>query len=104
LSDMMNIVDIDGSGNIDFAEFCALMQSRTEATDFDEELAAVFRSIDTDRDGVISLSDLREIAKQMQWGNDRPPTDDDLAEMLSFAKDAVDLAVFREVILQTRAM
>ena len=104
IRDMVERVDLDKNGTIDFGEFCVLMQAKTEGMDVDQEIASVFRVFDNDGDGFIGLEDLSKVAKQVQWGVDRTPGNEDLLAMISLFEEraAVDFAAFRKIILQTR--
>ena len=55
LQDMINEVDADGNGTIDF-EFCTLMARKMKDTD-SEELKEAFRVFDKDGNGFISVPD-----------------------------------------------
>ncbi|KAJ0238974.1 EF-hand domain-containing protein [Hirschfeldia incana] len=61
LQDMINEVDPDGNGTIDFPEFLNLMARKTKETrdSEEEELREAFRVFDKDQDGFISAADLR---------------------------------------------
>jgi calmodulin len=104
IREMIERVDLDKNGTIDFGEFCALMQAKTEGIDFDTEISNVFRIFDHDGDGFIGVEDLARVSEQVQWGADRPPSREDLLEMLNLFEDrtSVDFAAFRKIILQTR--
>ncbi|XP_063729557.1 uncharacterized protein LOC134857118 isoform X2 [Symsagittifera roscoffensis] len=59
--DLMHEVDIDGSGTIDFDEFLYMMAKKMRDTDSEEELRSAFRVFDRDKDGCISVTELRNI-------------------------------------------
>ncbi|KAE9621662.1 putative EF-hand domain pair protein [Lupinus albus] len=61
LQDMINEVDADGSGTIDFPEFLNLMAKKMKDTDSEEELKEAFRAFDKDQNGFISAAELRQI-------------------------------------------
>lgn len=46
LQDMINEVDVDGNGTIDFPEFLSLMARKMRDTDTEEELIDAFRVFD----------------------------------------------------------
>ena len=61
VSKMMEDADDDGSGTIDFFEFCNLMAKRIKETEQDEELIEVFNLFDKNDDQTIDWRDLREV-------------------------------------------
>ncbi|KAF1898302.1 hypothetical protein Lal_00033068 [Lupinus albus] len=61
LKDIINEVDADGSGTIDFPEFLNLMAKKMKDTDSEEELKEAFRAFDKDQNGFISAAELRQI-------------------------------------------
>ncbi|CAO2182571.1 unnamed protein product [Urochloa humidicola] len=61
LQDMINEVDADGNGTIDFPEFLGLMASRMRDSDSEEELREAFRVFDKDQNGFISAAELRYV-------------------------------------------
>lgn len=61
LQDMINEVDADGSGTIDFNEFLNLMARKMKDNDTEEELKEAFRVFDKDQNGFISAAELRHV-------------------------------------------
>ena len=61
LQDMINEVDQDGSGSIDFPEFLTLMSRKMHDTDTEEEIKEAFRVFDKDGNGFISAAELRHV-------------------------------------------
>ena len=61
LQDMINEVDVDGSGDMEFPEFCVMMVKKMQETDTENEVREAYRVFDKDRDGFISASELRMI-------------------------------------------
>ena len=61
IQDMINEVDADGTGTIDFPEFMALMGQRIKDTDAEEELIDSFKVFDRDSNGLITSAELRYV-------------------------------------------
>ncbi|OWF37728.1 calmodulin-A-like isoform X2 [Mizuhopecten yessoensis] len=61
LKDMVNEVDTDGNGTIDFPEFLAMMVNQLQGASNDEELREAFRVFDKDGNGLISAAELRHV-------------------------------------------
>ncbi|XP_012853869.1 PREDICTED: calmodulin-2/4-like [Erythranthe guttata] len=60
LRDMINEVDSDGNGTIDFDEFLNLMTAKEKKIDADNELKEAFKVFDKDQNGYISANELRQ--------------------------------------------
>ncbi|PSS01713.1 Calmodulin-3 like [Actinidia chinensis var. chinensis] len=59
LQDMMNEVDADGNGTVDFPEFLNFMvRKMDDTTDPEDELKEAFRVFDMDQNGFISAAEL----------------------------------------------
>jgi len=54
LKDIINEVDLDGNGEIDFEEFLHLMCRKLKDTDVEEEMAEAFKVVDANGNGKIS--------------------------------------------------
>ncbi|OMO55375.1 Calcium-binding EF-hand [Corchorus capsularis] len=61
LRNMINEVDIDGNGTIEFGEFLNLMARKLKEAEAEEELKEAFRVFDKDQDGYISPNELRQV-------------------------------------------
>ena len=61
LQDMINEVDADGNGTIDFPEFLTMMARRVGDTDSEEEIKEAFKVFDKDGKGFISAAELRHV-------------------------------------------
>jgi len=65
LADMINEVDCDGGGLIDFPEFLTFMARRMRDVDCEEELVEAFRVFDHGNDGLVSAAELRYVMSNM---------------------------------------
>eukprot|EP00744_Colponema_vietnamica_P020582 GILI01029273.1.p1 GENE.GILI01029273.1~~GILI01029273.1.p1 ORF type:complete len:150 (-),score=25.81 GILI01029273.1:81-530(-) len=82
IKQLIETVDLDKNGTIEFEEFCTMMADRQKRIDPEEELHSIFKVIDKNADGFISMEDLKETIKAINWGNDAPPTTRDMQQML----------------------
>ncbi|CAH9095491.1 unnamed protein product [Cuscuta epithymum] len=58
LQDMIDEVDTNGNGTIEFSEFINLMAKKIKETDEDEEIKEAFKVFDKDQNGYISASEV----------------------------------------------
>ncbi|KAI4299321.1 hypothetical protein L6164_032790 [Bauhinia variegata] len=65
IDQMIAEVDKDGSGGIEFNEFVHMMTTKIGERDSKQELKKAFRIIDQDRNGKISVSDIKSIAREL---------------------------------------
>ena len=61
LQDLINEVDIDGDGAIDFNEFLTLMVGKSKEVNLEKELIGAFRVFDRDENGYIILGELKNV-------------------------------------------
>jgi len=61
LQDMINEVDADGNGTIDFPEFLTMMAHKARDTDTEEENREAFKVYDRNGDGFISHAELAHV-------------------------------------------
>ena len=78
LADMINEVDADGNGTIDFPEFLTMMARKMKDTDSEEEILEAFKVFDEDGNGFISATELRHIMTNLG----EKLTDEEVDEMV----------------------
>ena len=65
LQDMIAEVDDDGSGEIEFDEFCEMMARKMNECDADEELKQAFDMFDTDGNGFVTKDELKIVMEKL---------------------------------------
>ena len=61
LNQMVNEIDVDGNGVIDFSEFLNLMSKMFAITSNDDDLAEAFKVFDRDANGHIQGNELKQV-------------------------------------------
>uniref|UniRef100_A0A2I3TMC8 EF-hand domain-containing protein n=1 Tax=Pan troglodytes TaxID=9598 RepID=A0A2I3TMC8_PANTR len=79
LQDMINEVDADGNGTVDFPEFLTMMARKMKDTDSEEEIRDAFCVFDKDGNGYISATELHHVTTNL--GENL--TDDELVQMMT---------------------
>jgi Ca2+-binding EF-hand superfamily protein len=62
---MINEVDVDGNGTVEFAEFVILMTNKVKEMTKDEEIYEAFRVLDKDKDDSISVHELKYFMRKV---------------------------------------
>lgn len=94
-------VDIEETGRIDLGQFVQILAPKIRDRDPDEEIAKAFRLFDYDNRGIISLKNMRHVARELG----ETLSDDELQAMIDeFDRDqdgAIDEREFLYIMKQT---
>lgn len=88
LRDLVNEIDINGDGEIDFEEFVTLMARQVTEHDAEDELREAFKIFDSNEDGFISALELKTVMTNLG----EKLTDEEIDDMIreaDFDKDGV---------------
>lgn len=81
LQGLIQAVDTDNSGTVDFPEFLSVVAKRGKACDSEEEIREAFRVFDKDGNGYISVAELRHVMTNLG----EKLTDEEVDEMIKEA-------------------
>lgn len=62
---MVNEVDVDGNGTVEFAEFVILMTNKVNEIDKSKEVKEAFDILDKEKDGSISVKELKYFMRKV---------------------------------------
>ena len=62
---MINEVDVDGSGSVEFAEFVILMTNKVREMTKQDEIREAFNVLDKDKDGKLSAKELKYFMRKV---------------------------------------
>ncbi|XP_041016591.1 calmodulin-like protein 11 [Juglans microcarpa x Juglans regia] len=95
LQTMINEVDVDGNGTIEFGEFLNLMARKMKENEAEGELKEAFKVFDQDQDGYISPNELRHVMINLE----ERLTDEEVDQMIRDADlDGDGLINFEEFV------
>lgn len=86
LTDMINEIDEDGDGTVDFKEFLKMMMKKANSKDPYDELKEAFKVFDKDQNGFISEAELKQVMLQLG----ETLSDEELQEMIKEADEDGD--------------
>jgi len=79
LQKIESTIDTEGTGYIQFDEFCEIIRKKMQGDEDERELREMFRSLDKEKRGEVNTNELRWILKQL--GDDL--TENDIDDMIA---------------------
>merc|ERR1711910_263167 len=93
-------VDIDGNGTIEFEEFLSMMKKKAGEVDEEADLREAFKIFDRDKDGYISMKELKKVASMLGTMLSKEELDEFMAEADSDGNGKLDYDEFVKMLLE----
>eukprot|EP00091_Calanus_sinicus_P011139 TRINITY_DN2533_c0_g1_i1.p2 TRINITY_DN2533_c0_g1~~TRINITY_DN2533_c0_g1_i1.p2 ORF type:complete len:165 (-),score=62.98 TRINITY_DN2533_c0_g1_i1:78-572(-) len=93
-------VDIDGNGTIEFEEFLNMMKKKASENDEEADLKEAFKIFDRDKDGFISMKELKKVASMLGTMLTKEELDEFMAEADADGNGKLDYDEFVKTLLQ----
>merc|ERR1712232_368505 len=94
MGDMINEVDADKTGTIDFPDFLSLMSRKMKDTDTEEELVEAFKVFDREGNGFITAAEMKHVMTNLG----EKLTDEEVDEMVREAADDSGMVNYEEFV------
>ena len=102
INDLIDDIDPDGYGTIDFSEFLSLIVRKFRSKDPEEDLLEVFKVYDRDGDGSISAAELMEVMNKMGEEVTLEEVQDMIAEMDTSGEGTVSYVDFLRIMKESK--
>merc|ERR1712025_349846 len=93
-------VDIDGNGTIEFEEFLTMMKKKASEADEEADLREAFKIFDRDKDGFISMKELKKVCSMLGTMLTKEELDEFMAEADKDGNGKLDYDEFVKMLLQ----
>eukprot|EP00092_Neocalanus_flemingeri_P045719 GFUD01051231.1.p1 GENE.GFUD01051231.1~~GFUD01051231.1.p1 ORF type:complete len:146 (+),score=68.28 GFUD01051231.1:51-488(+) len=93
-------VDMDGNGTIEFDEFLDMMKKKASEVDEEAELREAFKIFDRDKDGFISMKELKKVTSMLGTVLTKEEIDEFMAEADVDGNGKLDYDEFVKMLLQ----
>merc|ERR1712088_172073 len=92
-------VDIDGNGTIEFEEFLTMMKKKASEADEESDLREAFKIFDRDKDGFISMKELKKVCSMLGTMLTKEELDEFMAEADKDGNGKLDYDEFVKMLL-----
>jgi len=92
-------VDIDGNGTIEFEEFLNMMKKKANETDEEADLREAFKIFDRNKDGWITMKELKKVASMLGTMLTKEELDEFMAEADADGNGKLDYDEFVKMLL-----
>merc|ERR1712215_46832 len=92
-------VDIDGNGTIEFEEFLSMMKKKAGEVDEEADLREAFKIFDRDKDGYITMKELKKVANMLGTMLTKEELEEFMAEADADGNGKLDYDEFVKMIL-----
>lgn len=93
-------VDMDGNGTIEFTEFLDMMKKKASEVDEEAELREAFKIFDRDKDGYISMKELKKVTSMLGTVLTKEEIEEFMAEADVDGNGKLDYDEFVKMLLQ----
>ena len=98
LLDIINEVDINGNGKIEFAEFVILMMNKAEELTKEEEMEKIFKILDIEQNKRVSARNIKYFMRKVAKINITGEETEAMLEYVSQNPDGITFDDFKEII------
>ncbi|ELU00393.1 hypothetical protein CAPTEDRAFT_170356 [Capitella teleta] len=99
LEKLEDVIDTEGTGFIQFEEFCTIVKKKMQEDEDERELKEIFRVLDKDKKGEVNVSELRWILKNLGDDLTEEDIDDMIADVDTDGSGWVDYEEFAHLML-----
>merc|ERR1712176_1209874 len=94
-------VDVDGNGTIEFDEFISMMKKKASEIEEEADLKEAFKIFDRDKDGFISMKELKKVCSMLSTMLTKAELDQFMAEADKDGNGKLDYDEFCKMLLST---
>jgi len=101
LQDMINEVDANGNGTVEFRDFIELMARKLKDSDNEQEIRDAFKVFDKDNNGTVSANELKHVLKTLGDNVTADEVDELIREADSSGSGTINYEQFIKVMMSS---